>query len=148
MSQIKRSPIFRFKNYVREKLAQISILNLLISINLYVLHNHILIIPRVLRGLGLKDQGLRLKRICAYKEDFLRHMKEMGLWFLKRSYPENRVDRKLGKVNFSKPSQKTNKRDKSLCLVVKHYHYFETSVRFFHLLPCLRFVVSEKLAAT
>ena len=79
MSQIKRSPIFRFKNYVREKLAQISILNLLISINLYVLHNHILIIPRVLRGLGLKDQGLRLKRICAYKEDFLRHMKEMGL---------------------------------------------------------------------
>ena len=47
------------------------------------------------------SQGLRIKRICSEKEDFLKHMREMKLWFLKWGYPENIVDQELGKVDFS-----------------------------------------------
>ena len=54
------------------------------------------------------SQGLRVKRICSEKEDFLKHMREMKLWFLKRGYPENIVDQELGKVESSDSSWKTN----------------------------------------
>ena len=55
------------------------------------------------------SQGLRVKRICSEKEDFLKHMREMKLWFLKRGYPENIVDQELGKFECSEPSRRTNK---------------------------------------
>ena len=109
------------------------------------------------------SQGLRVKRICSKKEDFLKHMREMKLWFLERGYPENIVDQELRKVEFSKSSQRTNKRDKGLHLVATITHYFKTSVgfidtliyfilimrlkEFLHLIPWLRFVVKGKVAA-
>ena len=48
-------------------------------------------------------------------------MKEMKVWLLKRGYPENIVDQELGKVRFSKLSQRTNKRDKGIYLVVTYH---------------------------
>ena len=66
-------------------------------------------------------QGLRVKRICSEKEDFLKHMREMKLWFLKRGYPDNIVDQELGKVKFSESSRRTNKRDKGVCLVATYH---------------------------
>ena len=60
-------------------------------------------------------QGLRVKRICSEKEDFLKYMREIKLWFLKRGYPENVVDQELGKVESSELSRRTNKKDKSVC---------------------------------
>ena len=50
------------------------------------------------------SQGLQVKRICSGKEDFLKHMGEMKLWFLKPGYPENIVGRELGKVESSELS--------------------------------------------
>ena len=44
--------------------------------------------------------GLRVKRLCSEKQDFLKHMREIKLWFLKRGYPENIVDQELGKGEF------------------------------------------------
>ena len=67
------------------------------------------------------SQGLQVKRICSEKEDFLKHMREMKLWFLKRGYPENKVDQELGKVDCSESSQRTNKKDKSECLVATYH---------------------------
>ena len=61
------------------------------------------------------SQGLRVKRICSEKEDFLKHMREMKLWILKRGYPENIVDQELGKIESSELSRRTNKKDKSVC---------------------------------
>ena len=45
-------------------------------------------------------KGLQVKRIHSEKEDFLKHLREMKLWFLKQGYPENLVDQELGKVEF------------------------------------------------
>ena len=67
------------------------------------------------------SQGLRVKRICSENEDFLRHIREMKLWFLKRGYPENIVDQELGKVDFSESSRRTNKRDKGVYLVATYH---------------------------
>ena len=61
------------------------------------------------------SQSLRVKRICSEKEDFLKHMREMKLWILKRGYPENIVDQELGKIESSELSRRTNKKDKSVC---------------------------------
>ena len=47
------------------------------------------------------SQRLRVTRMCSEKEDILKHMREMKLWFLKWGYPENIVDEELGKVDFS-----------------------------------------------
>ena len=43
------------------------------------------------------SQGLRVKRLCSEKEDFLKHMSEMKLWFLKPGYPENIFDQDLAR---------------------------------------------------
>ena len=56
------------------------------------------------------SQRLRVKRICSENEDFLKHLREMKLWFLKRGCPENVVDQELGKVEFSESSRETNKK--------------------------------------
>ena len=61
------------------------------------------------------SQGLRVKRICSEKEDFLKYIREIKLRFLKRGYPENVVDQELGKVESSELSRRTNKKDKSVC---------------------------------
>ena len=68
---------------MRVTLAQNSILNLRTGTNIYILH---------------------VKRIYSEKEDFLKYMREVQLWFLKRSYPENIDDQELGKSEFSEPS--------------------------------------------
>ena len=57
------------------------------------------------------SQGLGVKRIFFEKADFLKYMRDMKLWFLKRGYPENIIGQELGKVDFSKSSRRTNKRD-------------------------------------
>ena len=57
------------------------------------------------------SQGLRVKRICFEKEDFLKHMREMKLWFLKRGYHEEIIYQELGKVEFSDSTQRTNERN-------------------------------------
>ena len=57
------------------------------------------------------SQGLRVKRICSENEDFLKHMREMKLWFLKRGNPENMVDQELGKAESSESSRRTYKKD-------------------------------------
>ena len=50
------------------------------------------------------SRGLRVKRLSSAKEDILKHMQEMKSRFLKRSYPEDIVEQKLGNVEFSKLS--------------------------------------------
>ena len=78
------------------------------------------------------SQGLRVKRICSENEDFLRHIREMKLWFLKRGYPENIVDQELGKVDFSESSRRTNKWDKGVCLVATYHPLLQNIGRIFH----------------
>ena len=73
---------------------------------------------------------LQVKRICSAKVDFLKHLREMKLLFLKRGYPENIDDQELGKVKSSEPSLRTNKKDKGVCLVAT-LHPFKKSVGFF-----------------
>ena len=62
----------------------------------------------------VNSQGLQVKRICFEKEDFLKHMRKMKLWFLKRGYPENIVDQELGKVESSESSRRTNEKYKNV----------------------------------
>ena len=111
------------------------------------------------------SQGLRVKRICSEKEDFLKHMREIKLWFLKRDYPENIADHELGKVVFSESSQWNNKRDKGVCLIATYYPLLQNTGKtfyrhfdllyilikklegFLHLVRWLCFVVQGKLAA-
>ena len=83
------------------------------------------------------SQGLRVKRICSKKEDFLKHMREMKLWFLERGYPENIVDQELRKVEFSKSSQRTNKRDKGLHLVATYHPLLQNISRIYRHLDLL-----------
>ena len=45
---------------------------------------------------------------------------------------ENIVDQELGKVDFSESSRRTNKRDKSVCLVVTYHSLFENIGSTFH----------------
>ena len=53
----------------------------------------------------VSNQGLPVKRIYSEKEeDFLKHMMEMKLWFLKWGYSEKIVHQELRKVKFSKSS--------------------------------------------
>ena len=66
------------------------------------------------------SQGLRVKRICSEKEDFLKYMREIKRGYpenivFKRGYPENIVDQELGKIESSELSRRTNKKDKSVC---------------------------------
>ena len=110
------------------------------------------------------SQGLRDKRICSEIENFLKHMREMKLWFLKQGYPENKVDQELGKVDCSESSRRTNKKDKSEFLVATYHPLLQNIGRFFidlliyfilikklkeflHLVPWLHFVVHGTLAA-
>ena len=58
-------------------------------------------------------------------------MREMKLWFLKWGYPENIVDQELGKVESSESSQRTNKKDKGVCLVAT-YPLLQNTGRVFH----------------
>ena len=91
-------------------------------------------------------------------------MRKMKSWFLKRGYRENRVDQETGKVEISESSGRTNKRDADVCLVATYHPLLENIRRIFHrhldllytdpkveefkhLIPWLRFVVQEKLAA-
>ena len=78
------------------------------------------------------SQGLPAKRICFEKEDFLKHMTEMKLWFLKQGHPENIVDQELGKVEFSESSRRTNKKGKGVCLVATHHPLLQNIGRIFH----------------
>ena len=77
-------------------------------------------------------QGLRVKRICSQKEDLLKHMWEMKLWFLKRGYPENIIDQELGKVESSESSRRTNKKDKGVCLVTMYHQLLQIIGMIFH----------------
>ena len=113
---------------MRIKLAQISILNLQTGTNIYILHHHILII---VRGPIVYSLGLQIKKICSEKEDFLKHMREMKLWFLKRGYSENIVDQELEKVDFSESSWRTNKRDKGVYLVATYHQLLLNISRIF-----------------
>ena len=78
------------------------------------------------------SQGLLVKRICSEKKDFLKHMREMKLWFLKRGYPENIVDQELGKVESSESSRRTNKKDKGVCLVTMYHPLLQIIGMIFH----------------
>ena len=78
------------------------------------------------------SQGLRVKRICSEKEDFLKHMREMKLWFLKRGYPENIVDQELGKGESFESPRRTNKKDKGACLVATYHPLLQNIGRIFH----------------
>ena len=55
----------------------------------------------------------------------------MKLWFLKRGYPESIVDQEPGKVESSQLSQRTNKKDKGLCLVATYHPLFQSIDRIF-----------------
>ena len=78
------------------------------------------------------SQRLRVTRMCSEKEDILKHMREMKLWFLKWGYPENIVDEELGKVDFSESSRRTNKRDKGVWLVATYQPLLQNIGRIFH----------------
>ena len=78
------------------------------------------------------SQGLRVKRICSEKEDFLKHMREMKLWFLKWGYPENIVDQELGKVEPSESSRRINKKHKAVYLVATYHPLLQNIGRIFH----------------
>ena len=78
------------------------------------------------------SQGLRVKRICSEKEDFLKHMREMKLWFFKWSYPEKIVDQELGKVKPSESSRRPNKKDKGVCLFATYHPLLQNIGRIFH----------------
>ena len=77
-------------------------------------------------------QGLRIKRIYSEKEDFLKHMRKMTLWFFIRGYLENIVSQELGKADFSESSRRTNKRDKGVCLVATYHPLFQNICSIFH----------------
>ena len=78
------------------------------------------------------SQGLRVKRICSEKEDFLKHMRKMTLWFFIRGYLGNIVSQELGKADFSESSRRTNKRDKGVCLVATYHPLFQNICSIFH----------------
>ena len=101
------------------------------------------------------SQGLRMNKICLEKEDFLKHIREIKLWFFIRCYLEKVVGQELGKVEFSESSRRPNKRDKGVCLVDtyqpliqnidKIFHIIKKLKEFLYLVQWLRFVVQEKL---
>ena len=113
---------------MRVKLAHISTL-IPISIYIKITSSH----PNHTKGSIVYSQGLRVKRICSEKKkDFLKHMREIKLWFLKQGFPENTVGQELGKVKFYKSSQRTNKRDKGACLVITYHPFLQSINRIFH----------------
>ena len=78
------------------------------------------------------SQGLQVKVICSKKEDFLKHMRETKLWFLKRGYPENIVEQELGRVESFESSRRANKKDKCVCLVATYHPLLQSIGRIFH----------------
>ena len=72
------------------------------------------------------------KRICSKKEDFLKHMREMKLWFSKSGYSEKIVNQELRKVESSESSRRTNKIVKGVCLVATYHPLLQKIGRIFH----------------
>ena len=99
------------------------------------------------------SQGLRVKRMCSEKEDFLKHMREMKYGSLNGAILRTILDH-------SESSRRTNK-DKRVCLVAtyrplqrrifnRHLDllYSDQKLKgFLHLVRWVRFVVQGKLAA-
>ena len=48
--------------------------------------------PEHTKNLIVYSQTLRLRRICYFETDFVKHKDEMKSWLLKRGYPENLID--------------------------------------------------------
>ena len=66
--------------------------------------------------------------MCSEKEEFLKHISEMKLWFIKQDCTESVVEKELGKIKSSESPRITNKTDKDVYLVVNITHYFKTLV--------------------
>ena len=84
-------------------------------------------------------------------------MSEMKLWFLKRGYPENIAEQQLGKFEYSKLPWRSNKKDKSVCIVVTYHLLLQNIGRCIELhytgqeietvfTPWLHLLVKKKLA--
>ena len=148
---------FWFEIYFRVKRNKISFLDLKvklkegkISTDLYIertdRHQYLNFTsshPNHTNRLVVDSHGLRVKRICSEKADFLKHMSEMNLWLLKRGCPENVVDQELGKVKFSKSPRRTNKRDKGVCLVFTYHPLLQNIGRLFRRLLNLLYTGQE-----
>ena len=59
-------------------------------------------------------------------------MREIKLWFLKRGYSENIVEQELRKAESPESSRRTNKKDKSVCLVATYHPLLQNIGRIFH----------------
>ena len=53
------------------------------------------------RKLIVYSQTLRLRRICSFETDFVKHKNEMNLWFFKTGYPERLFDNEMKKAKFN-----------------------------------------------
>ena len=81
------------------------------------------------------SQSLRYRRLCSFESDFLKNCSKIKSWFLKRSYPENMIDKEMKKVKFSEKGSKQSKGSKGVPFVVT-YHPF---------LNCLSRIIKDNL---
>ena len=83
--------------------------------------------PRHTKQSTVHSQTLsRVSRVCSHEANFRKHAKEMKSWFLKRTYPNDVIEKEMKKVKFSKISstRKDNTKGVSTKLSTKIYIFF------------------------
>ena len=65
---------------------------------------------------------MRLNNICAYEENFDKHVLNMNSWFLKKGYSKQMIDSETGKVKFVQSLKAGSKQTGSGVLFVLTYH--------------------------
>ena len=86
------------------------------------------------------SQTLRLSRLCSFQQDFEDHQRNLRSLFVKRSYPEEIIDKEMSNVkfNFFKKFDPNEKEEKGVPLVVTYhpspYCYHKISRDNLHLL--------------
>ena len=76
----------------------------------------------------LISQTLRISGLCSEEKDFKNYRSQMKYWFLKRQYPEKRIEKEMRKVKFCKEGIKKakgvkGKKDKNLGKIInQNFH--------------------------
>ena len=77
--------------------------------------------PNHTKHFAVYSQSLRAKRLYSVESDFLKHCTKIISWFLKRGYPENRIDEKMKRVKFSGKRSKKSKESKGVPFVITYH---------------------------
>ena len=77
--------------------------------------------PDHIKRSKIYSQVLRINRLCSREIDFLDHIHKVKSWFEKQGYPQNMINREIGRVKFGENKQNWNKSAKSVPFVATYH---------------------------